>query len=304
MSARVFKNKGPLRAHLLRGRGVGGEVTDLRVDAAAAFDRLESEAILDVQWAFNGHVLPAPGTHAGQYGICHTTGAGHVAGSVWLDDGLSYIEITKKGIIISPRSAVVGDISMDANGIYHLSNATAPYVWVGKGGSGGGSSDATSLQTVPINSGAPQLDQVLRFSGTEWTPDWLPDTAVRGGFRALANATERNAIPGELFKTGMLIYQWDIQKFLQLDDAESWRVVPTGHQIVDYGSYLPFTNELYFKGFELYADPVDDNTLVKFPMEVTSAERVAITHLHPGLTVFDSDLQRLVTFVENSWRMV
>lgn len=37
---------------------------------------------------------------------------------------------------------------------------------------------------------------------------------------------------------------------------------------------------------------------------MTTAQRLAETHLHPGLTVFDSDLQRLVTFIENSWRVV
>jgi len=132
----------------------------------------------------------------------------------------------------------------------------------------------------------------------------LEDVDLKGGFRTVANAAERGAIPEERWKTGMVIYQWDTQKFLQLDDAESWRVVPTGHTIVDYGTRLPFTNGLYFKGFELFADEIDDVTLVKFPAQMTTAQRLAETHLHPGLTVFDSDLQRLVTFIENSWRVV
>lgn len=304
MSSRVFSRSGPKKDHLLKGRGVNGEVLDLRADVQTAIDRLEAESILDVQWSFDGHVLPAPGTYTGQYGFCHTTGAGHVRGTVWFDDGTRHLDVTKKGIVISPRIAIVGEVSIDANGIYLLSTATPPYTWIAKGGSGGGSGDASSIQSTPVNAGTPQLDQVLRFDGAEWTPDWLPDTAIRGGFRALADAAERGAIPDVLFKTGMVIYQWDVQRFLQLDDAESWRVVPTGHTIVDYGTRLPFTNDLYFKGFELFADEIDDNTLVKFPMEVTTAERVAITHLHPGLTVFDSDLQRLVTFIENSWRVV
>lgn len=304
MSSRVFSRSGPKKDHLLKGRGVNGEVLDLRADVQTAIDRLEAESILDIQWSFNGIGRPVPGMHTGQYGVCHTGAPDYPTGSVWYDDGQQVVNVTKKGTTISPRVNIVGAISFDANGIYYLGNAIVPYVWIAKGGSGGGSSDATSIQSTPVNAGTPQLDQVLRFDGAEWTPDWLPDTAIRGGFRALADAAERGAIPDVLFKTGMVIYQWDVQRFLQLDDAESWRVVPTGHTIVDYGTRLPFTNDLYFKGFELFADEIDDNTLVKFPMEVTTAERVAITHLHPGLTVFDSDLQRLVTFIENSWRVV
>ncbi len=305
MSSRVFSHSGPKKDHLLKGRGVNGEVLDLRADVQTAIDRLEAESILDIQWSFNGSLgRPVPGMHTGQYGVCHTGAPDYPTGSVWYDDGHRVVNVTKKGTTISPRVDIVGAISFDANGIYYLGNAVVPYVWIAKGGSGGGSSDATSIQSTPVNAGAPQTDQVLRFDGAEWTPDWLPDTATRGGFRTVANAAELSAIRPEHLKIGMLVYQVDSQHFWQLDDAQSWGRFFFGHQLVDYGQRLPGTTDLYFKGFELNADPIDDVTLIKFPKQVTTAERIAEVHLHPGLTVFDSDLQRLVTFVENSWRVV
>lgn len=169
---------------------------------------------------------------------------------------------------------------------------------------GGGSGDATSLQTVPVSATAPLAGQVLISNGTQWNPGWVPDSSLIGSYRVVANAAGLAAILPDQLRTGMLVYQVDSQHFWQLDDAQSWGRFFFGHQLVDYGQRLPGTTDLYFKGFEVNADTIGDVTLVKFPMEVTTAERVAITHLHPGLTVFDSDLQRLVTFIENSWRVV
>jgi len=171
-------------------------------------------------------------------------------------------------------------------------------------GGGGGAGDATSLQTVPISATPPLAGQVLISNGTQWNPGWVPDSSLIGSYRVVANAAGLAAILPDQLRTGMLVYQVDSQHFWQLDDAQSWGRFFFGHQLVDYGQRLPGTTDLYFKGFEVNADTIDDVTLVKFPMEVTTAERVAITHLHPGLTVFDSDLQRLVTFIENSWRVV
>lgn len=169
---------------------------------------------------------------------------------------------------------------------------------------GGGAGDATSLQTVPVSATPPLAGQVLISNGTQWNPGWVPDSSLIGSYRVVANAAELAAILPDQLRTGMLVYQVDSQHFWQLDDAQSWGRFFLGHNIVDYGNLLPGTSDLYFKGLQLEADIVDDVTLVKFPMEVTTAERMAITHLHPGLTVFDSDLQRLVTFIENSWRVV
>ena len=169
---------------------------------------------------------------------------------------------------------------------------------------GGGAGDATSLQTVPISATPPLAGQVLISNGTQWNPGWVPDSSLIGSYRVVANAAGLAAILPDQLRTGMLVYQVDSQHFWQLDDAQSWGRFFFGHQLVDYGQRLPCTTDLYFKGFEVNADTIGDVTLVKFPMEVTTAERVAITHLHPGLTVFDSDLQRLVTFIENSWRVV
>ena len=169
---------------------------------------------------------------------------------------------------------------------------------------GGGAGDATSLQTVPVSATPPLAGQVLISNGTQWNPGWVPDSSLIGSYRVVADAAGLAAILPDQLRTGMLVYQVDSQHFWQLDDAQSWGRFFFGHQLVDYGQRLPGTTDLYFKGFEVNADTIDDVTLVKFPMEVTTAERVAITHLHPGLTVFDSDLQRLVTFIENSWRVV
>lgn len=169
---------------------------------------------------------------------------------------------------------------------------------------GGGAGDATSLQTVPISATPPLAGQVLISNGTQWNPGWVPDSSLIGSYRVVANAAGLAAILPDQLRTGMLVYQVDSQHFWQLDDAQSWGRFFFGHQLVDYGQRLPGTTDLYFKGFEVNADTIDDVTLVKFPAQMTTAQRLAETRLHPGLTVFDSDLQRLVTFIENSWRVV
>lgn len=145
MSSRVFHNSGPKRSHLLRGRGVGGEVLDLRKDVDDAIDRLEAESILDVQWSFDGAVPPLPGQHVGQYGFCHTGAAGYPAGSVWYDDGVEVADVSKQGLVLSPRADVVGAIPLVGGTVYMALSPTPPYSWTSRGGGGGGAHAATHL---------------------------------------------------------------------------------------------------------------------------------------------------------------
>ena len=138
MSSRTFNKLFPKKPHLVRGRGTSGEVRDVREDVDEALDRLESESVIDLQFYFDGSLVnPTAGDHEGQYGICHTAGPGRPAGSIWYDDGLTVADVTKKGLVVSPRVDVAGTVTMDANGIYQALSATAPYSWTAKGGGGG-----------------------------------------------------------------------------------------------------------------------------------------------------------------------
>ena len=137
MSSRVFRNELPQRSHLLRGRGVNGEVADLRHDTDESFAQLEVEGILDIQFSFTGAAPPAGGANTGLYGFCHTAGGTYLAGDVVFDNGCHLEVLTKKGLLISPRVDVVGAVSLTANCIYYETAAAAPYTWVAKGGSAG-----------------------------------------------------------------------------------------------------------------------------------------------------------------------
>jgi len=173
MHSRVFDKSAPRRTHLLKGRGLNGEILDLRADVTTALSRLEGETVLDIQWWFDGAAPPSPGSSPGQYGICHTSGGTYAAGSVWYDDSRALVDVTKKGLVVSPRGNVAGTVVMDANGMYCLYNASAPYIWQAKGGSGGGTGDATSIQTVPVDPTAPALNQVLLYNGVGYIPTSL-----------------------------------------------------------------------------------------------------------------------------------
>lgn len=171
MKSRVFYPLSPIRRHLLAGRGLNGEVLDLRKDVNEALSRLETETILDIAWLFDGATLPSPGLNTGRYGLCVVDGIEAEVGTVWYDDGRKMNNVTRKGIVISPRSTSVGDLLVEAGGIYMLSSETKPYVWLPKGGSGGGTAgDAVAIQGFPVNATPPASNQVLVFDGAQYIP--------------------------------------------------------------------------------------------------------------------------------------
>lgn len=94
-------------------------------------------ALLDLQgrvpnvtWSFDGSSPPSPGTNSGQFGICHTTGGGYTEGRVYYDDNSSLILMPTEVVrSITTASAVSGNISLIANGVYALQGGS----WVLKG---------------------------------------------------------------------------------------------------------------------------------------------------------------------------
>jgi len=74
----------------------------------------------------------------------------------------------------------------------------------------------------------------------------------------------------------------------------------SGHTIVVNGTYMPQRANLYFKGPGGEDEPIDDSTILIFPRSVTTAERATISAFD-GLTVFDTDLNRLMRYNTNAW---
>lgn len=133
----------------------------------------------------------------------------------------------------------------------------------------------------------------------------VEDGDLKGSYRAVADATERDAIPAERRKEGMMVYQIDIDSFLRLDGSDSWAVVPVGrHEVVADGSYMPMRGGIYFKGMGGEDEPIDDYTIVSFPRQVSTAERLALGDTWPGRTVFDTDLNQLATYDGTAWRLL
>lgn len=56
----------------------------------------------------------------------------------------------------------------------------------------------------------------------------LEDVDLQGGFRTVADATERDAIPPERRKEGMLVYQLDEEKYYKLTAVGDWEEAKMG----------------------------------------------------------------------------
>lgn len=87
-----------------------------------------------ISFSFDGASAPAPADNTGTYGICHTTGGAYSAGQLYFDTGTAIRAIKiPAGTTVTTSSAVDGDVSLIANGIYCAHSATAPYTWTLKG---------------------------------------------------------------------------------------------------------------------------------------------------------------------------
>jgi hypothetical protein len=87
-----------------------------------------------IQFSFDGSSPPAAGANAGAYGFCHTSGGIYTAGQIYFDDTAN-LRATKihVGTQMVTGSAVVGTISLNANGIYAAHSGSAPFTWMLKG---------------------------------------------------------------------------------------------------------------------------------------------------------------------------
>lgn len=103
------------------------------------------ERVIDIEFSFNGGAAPAPGTNTGKYGICHTSGGGYSAGTIYLDDGAALTAIPMyKMMMSSPRASFTGTVSMDADALYMAESGAAPWTWTKK------ASDADLGDTLSI----------------------------------------------------------------------------------------------------------------------------------------------------------
>lgn len=131
----------------------------------------------------------------------------------------------------------------------------------------------------------------------------VEDTDLKGSYRVVADVAGLNAIPDERKRAGMMVYQQDVNKLWKLDDSDSWGEVIFAHTIVVNGAFMPQESILYFKGVGGEDEPIDQSTILTFPQQCTTAERIALGNTFPGRVVFDTDLVRLATYDGVAWRL-
>jgi len=84
-----------------------------------------------IEFSFDGGgVVPSPGDNTNKFGLCHTTGGGYTAGQVIFDTGTA-LQVMPDEVAchLTTTTAVVGSVSMIANGLYAREGAS----WVLKG---------------------------------------------------------------------------------------------------------------------------------------------------------------------------
>ncbi|MEA3391379.1 MAG: hypothetical protein U9Q91_00210 [Candidatus Marinimicrobia bacterium] len=108
-----------------------------------------------VQFNFDGGSAPAAGANTGTYGFCHTSGGSYTAGQLYYDDGTT-LRATKihVGTRITTGSAVVGTVSLNANGVYAAHSSTAPFSWTLKGDGMAGGTGVIKTIEIPIDTSA------------------------------------------------------------------------------------------------------------------------------------------------------
>ena len=211
MTSRAFSRRGPKRAHLLTGRGVNGEVTDLRADTQAAFEQIEGESAIDVRFSFDGVALPAAGVHTGQYGFCHTTGVQCAAGVVVYDDGKQLFLVAKMGMLIISRIGVVGAINLTGNSIYMARTGTPPFSWTLVGGGGGGGPPTGDANTLAYFDGTGNLSDSVNLVIGALDPFGRPqihDKRTNAGRGAIIRMGSwgMDGDPGNIKSEGIVLY--------------------------------------------------------------------------------------------------
>lgn len=84
----------------------------------------------NITFSFDGASPPSAGTNSGAFGLCHTAGGGYSEGDVVYDSGTALIAIPSEVVrTLTTGSAVTGDLSLIANGLYAWQGGT----WVLKG---------------------------------------------------------------------------------------------------------------------------------------------------------------------------
>lgn len=121
--------------------------------ATSYMDLKDANAL--ISFSFDGASAPSAGSNTGTYGFCHTTGGAYTNGEVYYDTGteLRLIKIAA-GSTIASGSAVTGDVSLVANGIYCAHSSSAPYTWTLKGDGTNGGTGLVKVIEIPIGTSA------------------------------------------------------------------------------------------------------------------------------------------------------
>lgn len=128
------------------------------------------ERVIDLEFSFSGGTPPTPA--AGLYGICHTSGGGFSAGSIYLSTGaiIATTDIIPmyKMMMATPRSTVTGTVSMEADALYIAESGSAPYTWTKKSPS---AADVGDILTIKVSFGWANMGTNVDSTAS------IPDTA-------------------------------------------------------------------------------------------------------------------------------
>lgn len=128
----------------------------------------------------------------------------------------------------------------------------------------------------------------------------LEDVDLQGGFRVVADATERDAIPVERRKEGMLVYQLDEKKYYKLTTVGDWEEAKMGAdvaiEVVSEFATGHITDNIHLDGADVYAQdngpPLGVHIFFKIPGELSAVDRQNATWQKPrrmGTFAVDSD---------------
>lgn len=193
-----------------RAAGVGGTIEDSDLPN---FRNLQS-FFPDISFSFDGSDPPTPGDNSGEYGICHTDGAGYSAGNIYFDATTSLVLVSQELCsFLTTRISVSGTVSLIQRGTYRRDGTG--WNLVGDGGGGSPSieteifsyTDESNRVVGPIGNVPETLDDnlfywgpILQFSSEDYTIRPVSGGSTPGYYICIA--TNSSAPGGGTFAGG------------------------------------------------------------------------------------------------------
>lgn len=175
-------------------------------------------------FSFSGVAAPSAGSNTNTYGFCHTTGTSYTEGKIYYDDGITIYERPHVRIIVTD-SAISGNVSLNANGIYVLDGST--WTLKGDGNSGGGSGASAIKVTFAYDNTTPTSTTTIPDDYDIYKINLVITTPFTGG----TSPTVAAATDGSSSKSLILTSDFDITQGEQygIDDIIELGTNEGGH---------------------------------------------------------------------------